>query len=335
MRLAEALAVEEIVTDTGRTDVGGHRMNWVESGIRKGKMIGFKSGFFILLLLGSTVSAATPPITALVFSPNGESVVAASQSGLQILDWPSLRREKTINTSLANLHRLCFSPDGNRLPVGGGQPAESGNVEILAWPSGELETSFDPQSDSVTSVVWKDNSRLLAASLDRDILMLNTQNVDFQRRYSGHSQGVSALCLLKDGKTLLSAGTDQSVRVWDCSTAALVCSLNQHLAAADRTIRFWQPTIGRMMRSIRLTAERLDIVWFKDGSRIVAACVDGRIRVIHPENVMVTGGLAAIDGWACAVAIHPTDPSLMVGGTDGAMRCIQLSTAKKNVSERR
>ena len=84
-----------------------------------------------------------------------------------------------------------------------------------------------------------------------------------------------------DGKTLVSAGVDQSVRVWDLESAKLIRSLNQHTkpvhalalrptevglpmvasAAGDRTIRLWQPTIGRMVRYVRLDAEPLNIAW--------------------------------------------------------------------------
>ena len=134
----------------------------------------------------------------------------------------------------------------------------------------------------------------------------------------GHSRSIRALCLLEDNTTLLSAGTDQSVRVWDLKSGKLIRSMNQHIkpihalamrpgvdglpmiasTAGDRTIRFWQPTVGRMVRYVRLDAEPLDIAWLSDGSRIVASCVDGRIRVVDPDEVKVTKTIQSIDGWA-------------------------------------
>ena len=137
---------------------------------------------------------------------------------------------------------------------------------------------------------------------------------------------------------------DQSLRVWDLESAKLLRSLNQHTksvnavalrpaedglpmvaaAAGDRTIRFWQPTIGRMVRYVRLEAEPLNIAWMNSGTRILAACVDGRIRVVDPEEVEVTETLPAIDGWAYAIAVHPNDGSVTVGGTDGQLRRIEL-----------
>ena len=91
-------------------------------------------------------------------------------------------------------------------------------------------------------------------------------------------------------------------------------------AAADHTIRFWQPTIGRMVRYVRLASAPLDIAWLHDGVRIVAACADGRVRVIDAETVEVTGDLPAVGRLAYSLAVHPTDGSVIVGGQGGELR---------------
>jgi WD40 repeat protein len=95
-------------------------------------------------------------------------------------------------------------------------------------------------------------------------------------------------------------------------------------AAADRTIRFWQPTIGRMVRYIRLDAEPLEIAWLNDGTQLVAACVDGRIRVINADEVKVIRTLPAIEGWAYSIAVHSSGGSIAVAGTNGQIRHIEL-----------
>lgn len=276
-------------------------------------------------------------------APDGDAVVVASQAGLRILSWPELREQKVIQTSASNLHCLAFSPMGNRLAVGGGYPAEEGVVEIFSWPAGASVTRLKGHEDSVSAVAWRDESRLLTASLDREIKLWDVAGGTAVHTFQGHSRGVSALCLLKDGRTLVSAGDDQSVRVWNLDSGQLVRSLSQHTgsvhraalrpgdgglpmvatAAGDRTIRLWQPTIGRMVRYARLDAEPLNIAWLPDGSRIVAACVDGRIRVVDPDKVKVTRNLPAIDGWAYSLAVHPTDGSVLVGGTGGQILSIE------------
>ena len=97
-------------------------------------------------------------------------------------------------------------------------------------------------------------------------------------------------------------------------------------AAGDRTIRFWQPTIGRMVRYIRLDAEPLDVAWSADGLQIFASCVDGGVRAIDPVIVKIVDTMPAIDGWAYAIAVHPTDNSLAVGGSDGQVKRVTLTS---------
>jgi WD40 repeat protein len=300
-------------------------------------------------VFSSAVSATEPPITAIAFAPDGESVVTVSQSGLQVLSWPKLDRQRTIKTSASNLHCVAFSPNGKHLAVGGGNPSEDGIAEVFSWPAGEPLTKFDDHDDSVRSVAWHDDTRLLTASIDREIKLWDLEKkVNPVLTFKGHSRSVDAVCLLKDGKILVSAGVDQSVRVWDLESGELILSENQHTkpvhalalrpvevglpmvasAAGDRTIRLWQPTIGRMVRFVQLDAEPLDIAWLSDGSRIVASCVDGRIRVVDADEVKVTQTLLAIEGWAYALAIHPTDGSIAVGGSDGQIRRIEILKAE-------
>ena len=95
-------------------------------------------------------------------------------------------------------------------------------------------------------------------------------------------------------------------------------------ASGDRTIRFWQPTIGRMVRYVRLESEPLAIAWLSNGSLLVASCVDGRVRAVDTDNVSVVETLPAIDGWAYGIAVHPTDGSLVVSGSDGQLRRLKM-----------
>jgi len=297
------------------------------------------------LLTSLVVVADKPPITALAFTPEAKHVVAVSQSGIQVFTWPALDHQRTIRAATSNLHCLAFSPNKRHLAVGGGAPSEDGVVEVFSWPKGEPVASFDSHNDSVRSVIWQDDVNLLSGSIDRDIKLWHLEKeTNPVSTLKGHSRSVDALCLVKNGKTLVSSGVDQSLRVWDIESGTLIRSLNQHTkpvnalrlrpardglpmvasAARDRTIRFWQPTIGRMVRYIRLESEPLNIAWTDNGDLILATCVDGHLRVIDPVEVTVTQDLPAIDEWAYAIAMHPKDRSVAVGGSNGQIRRIAL-----------
>ena len=283
-----------------------------------------------------------PPITSLAFSPDGKSVVACSQAGLHVYDFPTLSLQRTIEVSAHNIHDLAFSPDGDQVAVGGGNPATDGIIEIFSWPEGKSVRVLKEHRDSVTAVAWRDASSLASASLDRRIIVWDLPTGTAIEQLEGHSKGVSSLCFLSDKDILVSTGIDQSVRVWDLTSGVLIRSMNNHTlpvhdlalhpsdaglpvivsAGDDRTVRFWQPTIGRMVKFARLEEAPLATAWLNDGSKVVAVCTDGAVRFVDPDSVEVTGEIHALNGWAYSLAVHPTDGSVVVGGQNAQVRRI-------------
>ena len=315
------------------------------------------SGLALLALATCWITdivAAEPPITDIAFSPDGKIVIAASQAGLQIQRWPSLQRQRTIECEASNLHCLEFSSTGRYLAVGGGSPSEDGNVELFSWPAGEHVSTLVEHTDSVRALAWLSETRLASAGFDRSIRIRENvldgsalppaqKDAGSLRTLNGHSRSVAALCFLNGQEILVSAGDDQSLRVWDLQKGVLIRSLNQHTkvvhdlalrpsdgglpmiasASGDRTIRFWQPTIGRMVRYVRLESEPLCIAWL-DSDRVVAGCVDGHVRVVDANDVAVTTTQAAIDGWAYAIAVNAVDGTVAAAGTAGQIRRVDL-----------
>ena len=304
-----------------------------------------------IVLLSTWVFALTavnswgqsPPITDLAFSPEGTSIVACSQDGLQVFSWPALEKQRSITVSFRNLHCLAFSNDGQRLALGGGNPSENGGVEIFSWPQCKSLMSFLDHEDSVMEIAWSGDQKIVTAGRDRRLIKYDLETEERVQTYEGHSRGINAVCLLPQG-AMVTAGHDASVRVWDDDSGTLLKTLSQHTqpvnaiavcpaesalpmvatAATDRTVRFWQPTIGRLMRYVRLESEPLDIAWLND-SFLVASCVDGRLRCVDFENVQVVEIRPAIEGWAYAITVHPEDGSLAIAGSRGQIRRITLT----------
>lgn len=299
--------------------------------------------FLLGILTDNSLLAVEPPITALAFAPDGERVMVASQAGIRVHAWPGLQLLQSVRTAASNIHDLAFSPDGTRLAVAGGDPAEVGSVEILAWPNLDPVQSIAEHQDLVMCVVWRNNDSLLMCSLDREIIAWDTKNNSLHLRLNRHSGGVASLCLV-NADTLVSAGLDQNLRVWNIDSGEPIRSLNNHtrrvhqlavrpgetslpmLASVsdDRTVRFWQPTIGRMVRFCRFDVKPLAAVWLRDGSRIAVACEDGHVRWVDPDTAEVTRDLPVLDDLAYSIAVHPHDHCLLIGGRNAELRAVSL-----------
>ncbi len=303
------------------------------------------------VLLADEGSAAEPPITAIAFDPDGGQLLVASQSGVNVRTWPKLDTERELDTAVENVRDLRFDSTGKWLAIAGGRPTEEGTVEILEWPSGQSTQIRSDHDDVVTSVAWTDNGMLIAGGMDHDLFVFerSTKNGVKPQRLRGHSKGVLSVVTLPGSDWMVSAGIDQNLRVWNTESLELIRSLNNHTktvtdmaakpgplplpvvasASEDKTIRLWQPSIGRMIRFARLDSVPLQVGWYPDGSLIVASCADGGIRVVDPTTAQVVEKLDGIDGWAYALAVHPTDGSIAVGGLNGHLKRVVLPIASE------
>jgi WD40 repeat protein len=309
--------------------------------------------FSILYSLSSilSVNGAAPPITALAFTPDGKTVVVGSQAGLELRTWPELQQARTLPTKLDHVHDLAFAPDGKTLAAVGGTPAKRGMVELYRWPEGTLLHRMSPHRDLIYAVSWRADSAVFAtASADRTVSIHESATAKTLRDLEGHSRGVLAVVFLPGEEGLATAGIDESLRLWDASNGQLLRTFPNHtgpvhdlkvrpggdregpplLASVsdDRTVRLWQPTLGRMMRFVRLKSAPLAVAWTADGRTLLTPCKDGRLRVIDPDTVEVVEDLPALDGIAYSIAVAP-DGSILIGGQNGQLRRLQIERSPR------
>jgi WD40 repeat protein len=285
--------------------------------------------------------SATGPITALVW--NEKEILIGSQGGLEVRSWPELKTLRKLPTELSSVHDIAFSSDATKLFVVGGRPGQSGAIEIYHWPKGDVALRATPNKDVIYAVAWNEASdRVVTASADGKLAVIDASNGKVIKSIEGHSRPTTCVAWLPNN-TIISGSTDESLRIWNAQSGESIRTLSNHTKpvlglafrpqqkeqpmvasiGADKTVRFWQPAIGRMVRFVKLVSEPRALAWSQDGKLLVVACVDGKVCVINPETAEIQSKLNGISGVAHCVTMTK-DGQVIVAGEGGQIRTMKL-----------
>jgi WD40 repeat protein len=158
---------------------------------------------------------------------------------------------------------------------------------------------------------WYSNALIVATgdeglkAMERAKEIEKTDPSLFVQVLTGHTAAVAAVAVTPDGKTLVSAGNDNSVRVWDAATAKLLKSLEGHTS--------W---VG-------------SVVTTPDNNRAITAGGDGLVRVWDIKAGRQVEGLDAHRLVIRGLAISADGKSLVSGGNDKACRLWDLTLNKE------
>lgn len=264
------------------------------------------------------------PVTALALSPDEQFLLVADHAGLEVLSLSGAGSGMRKSFEVDHLDDLEFLPDGSLLAVAGGTPGQFGIVEILRWPTLERAVVVRDFDEVVTSVAWSPDGGYLAAGChDSVIRICEPVSGKIVATASNHSRAITDLAWTKiendqqSGSVLISTSLDQSVRVFELKADAgsleltQLRVLDQHtrevqgltvargasrfqngkLTVAtwgdDRTLRFWQPSNGRLLRFARLDHEVAAAAWDNAGRSVFAALTSGALVQISLETAKV------------------------------------------------
>ena len=126
----------------------------------------------------------------------------------------------------------------------------------------------------------------------------------FNRVLEGHTAAVAAVAVTPDGKTVVSVGNDNAVRVWDAATGALRKSLDGHTG--------W---VG-------------SVVITPDGTKAYTAGGDNVIRIWDLATLQPVGVLEGHEVAVRGLALTADGKFLVSGGGDKTVRLWNLATGK-------
>ncbi len=300
----------------------------------------------------STSSASEPkhaPISCIVITANGRQLVESSQAAIRVRETETLNVTAECVPQADKIHDVQFAPDEKSVAVVGGNVGEFAVVTLYSWPGMHEVWRQQFAEDVVYSASFSTDGKTIAvAGHDHNIYLMDSSDGKTTATLAGHSKPVIDAIFL-NADLLVSCSRDQTIRVWNMNTKQIVRSLNNHTRAVtdvalrpdvegslplmvsggeDRTIRFWQPTIGRMVKFKRIASPANFVVFSPDPRFAVAGCRDGAVRVINVSTLESRAVPTGVDGWVNCLVMLPNSQVAIVGGSDGSVRRVDLAAKR-------
>jgi len=158
------------------------------------------------------------------------------------------------------------------------------------------------------------------------------------RLLAGHTDAVRACAFSPDGQRLLSAGDDQTLRLWNAQSGEQILACQGHQgpirscafspdgqrllsAGVDHSLRLWDAQSGEQILACQGHQGRVwSCAFSPDGQRLLSAGVDQTLRLWDAqfgEQILVCQGHM---DWVLSCAFSPDGQRLLSAGSDGSLR---------------
>lgn len=224
----------------------------------------------------------------------------------------ALLKDEPQDALLLTLQAMSTVPDTYDLPVSVGHVLRDEMTEAgrLRWIS--------PSAPNASALGFSPDGQLLAFICgDLRIRVINMRTGGRQASLVGHRSSITAFTFSPDGKHIMSASEDGSLRQWQLSAEPLTEVAPYQMEQHDSVIK--------------------ELVYSADGTHLIAARVDQTVKIWpvdddgfqSPTTLNVPG-----NGTITAIATTPDSEDLYIGTSRGELFRIDLRDARTDTVER-
>ncbi len=298
--------------------------------------------------------------TTVAVRPDAQRIAAGTEAG-EVLIWnvnapdEPMQRLKVADVAPTAITALQWSPDQQKLAV-----ATAGKTVHVFGPSLPniqpaielaLHQSF-PGEGLVSEMQFAVDNRSVWLALSTGKIEEWAYAGIAATRQFNHGGPVYGVAVTRDGKTVVSASTDQTVRVWDVPTQQQKFQLNGHTGAvhavmlspdetfaissgSDGTLRLWDIVGGRQLKQLaRYDATMYSVAIHPNGQLLAAAGAD---RKVHLLDILTGSEQRVLEGhtdYVHSVTFNPVGDRVLSYGYAGHLKVWNTGDGAKLTEQR-
>jgi WD40 repeat protein len=244
-------------------------------------------------------------VLAVSWSPDGRRIVSASKDGTaQVWDASSGQKLLTYTTHRGQVYTAAWSPRGGMIASGGDIADQT--VQIWNDMTGDRLYTYTGYSGFIGDAEWSPDGQRIASGgggfQSFGIQIWDALTGNNVVNCVGHTDSVFAVAWSPhDGKRLVSASNDKTLRMWDALTGAFLFSYpghqgfvygvswsstdNRRIAScsADNTVQIWDAITRSTLYTYRGHTRQVHAVaWSPDGMQLASGSTDTTVHIWKP-----------------------------------------------------
>lgn len=272
--------------------------------------------------------------------------VCSNPSCEQSTSGPHVDDEAAVNIGVA-AHITAASPGGPRYDrsLSSEQRRSPSNGIWACQSCAKLIDSDDARFTVAVLNEWKARAEHLALQRLNAGRVVGRRVAVLRRTLVGHTNYVWDVVITPDGRRVLSASNDQTVRMWDVASgnclatftghSAFVCSVavscdGGHVAAgaADGAIKVWNLTTGQLLAELSHGGMDAKVAWGPGVLQLASGGADGRVRLWRLPEAALTRTLNAHSKQILKIVILDDGDRVVTVSADRTARVCRVSTGE-------